>query len=224
MYCVYKHTAPNGKVYIGMTGRNPIRRWGAGNNYLKQRHFGSAVKKYGWANFEHEVIREGLTKEEACKLEKELIAKFKSNNPKFGYNLSTGGECGASGVVPTAETRKKWSEQRKGRGLGRHLSEETKKKLSAWNKGRYAGEKHPFYGKHWTPEQRKMLSNAHIGKQIGKDNPKARKVLNIDKNEVFDTLTAAANSVSRVPSGLLYSIKNGTKCGGYRWAYYYEKE
>lgn len=27
MYSVYKHTAPNGKVYIGITGKDPEKRW-----------------------------------------------------------------------------------------------------------------------------------------------------------------------------------------------------
>ena len=26
-FTVYKHTSPNGKVYIGITMQNPIRRW-----------------------------------------------------------------------------------------------------------------------------------------------------------------------------------------------------
>lgn len=27
MYCVYKHTSPNGKVYIGITKKKPNDRW-----------------------------------------------------------------------------------------------------------------------------------------------------------------------------------------------------
>ena len=26
-YCVYKHTSPSGKVYIGITRNDPIKRW-----------------------------------------------------------------------------------------------------------------------------------------------------------------------------------------------------
>lgn len=29
-YSVYKHTFPNGKVYIGMTGQEPEKRWANG--------------------------------------------------------------------------------------------------------------------------------------------------------------------------------------------------
>lgn len=34
-YCVYKHTSPSGKCYIGITRQNPIKRWGQdGCNYV----------------------------------------------------------------------------------------------------------------------------------------------------------------------------------------------
>lgn len=32
MYTVYKHTTPSGKVYIGITGQKPERRWQNGNH------------------------------------------------------------------------------------------------------------------------------------------------------------------------------------------------
>ena len=36
-FCVYKHTCPNGKVYIGITGKKPKHRWGKdGSGYKKQ--------------------------------------------------------------------------------------------------------------------------------------------------------------------------------------------
>lgn len=33
MYSVYKYTAPNGKVYIGITGKDPEKRWLNGRGY-----------------------------------------------------------------------------------------------------------------------------------------------------------------------------------------------
>lgn len=92
-YCVYKHTSPSGKVYIGQTGRNPEARWGNnGYCYHSSPYFKSAIDRYGWSNFEHEVLYTGLTKDEACKLEVELIAKYNSNDRRYGYNLTSGGE------------------------------------------------------------------------------------------------------------------------------------
>lgn len=62
MYTVYKHTTPSGKVYIGATGQNPKHRWNNGKGYMHNRRFCDAIRKYGWGNIEHEVIRTGLDK------------------------------------------------------------------------------------------------------------------------------------------------------------------
>lgn len=94
-FCVYKHTNKiNGKVYIGQTryGNNPIARWGkTGNCYKNSFYFYNAIKKYGWDNFEHEILYNNLTVEEANYYEQLEIEKYNSNNPEFGYNLNTGG-------------------------------------------------------------------------------------------------------------------------------------
>lgn len=69
-YNAYKHTAPNGKVYIGITGVAPKRRWANGNGYRNQTLFYRAIKKYGWENINSEILFEGLNKEEAEKKKK----------------------------------------------------------------------------------------------------------------------------------------------------------
>ena len=73
---------------------------------------------------------------------------------------------------------------------GKHLSEETRKKISsaqkgrpAWNKGKkmseefcrknsesHKGEKNSFYGKRHSEETKKKLSETRKGKHLGKDN------------------------------------------------------
>ena len=72
-YCVYKHTAPNGKVYIGITSQDVLARWNHGNGYKNNKHFFSAIVKYGWDNIRHEILYDDLTKEDACKKEIGLI-------------------------------------------------------------------------------------------------------------------------------------------------------
>ena len=42
-YCVYKHTSPSGKVYIGQTSINPLDRWQNGKGYKKQAFY-NAIK------------------------------------------------------------------------------------------------------------------------------------------------------------------------------------
>lgn len=134
-YCVYKHTAPNGKVYIGITSRNPRERWRNGGGYYQNSHFKSAIDAYGWDNIQHEILVDGLTKKEACEIEKELIAKYKSNFREYGYNKSAGGENPAEGVKHSAEARAKQSAAH----MHYRPSEATKKKISEAKKGRPNG-------------------------------------------------------------------------------------
>ena len=93
LYIVYKHTNQvNNKVYIGITCRKPHRRWGSrGQNYSSNEFFYNDIKKFGWDNFKHEILIHGLTPEQASMWEIKLIAFYKSNNPKCGYNRDRGG-------------------------------------------------------------------------------------------------------------------------------------
>lgn len=127
-YTVYKHTSPSGKVYIGITSKKPEKRWDNGKGYRDCPHMSRAVAKYGWNNFTHEILAEGLSKEDAEATEIRLIAEFKSNNGDFGYNADLGGN--APGRASEA-TRRKMSLSRR----GRKVSDETRRKLSESHKG-----------------------------------------------------------------------------------------
>ena len=62
-YCVYMHTNKiNGKRYVGQTCKKPEYRWVNGKGYKGSPHFFSAIQKYGWNNFEHQIIAEKLSK------------------------------------------------------------------------------------------------------------------------------------------------------------------
>lgn len=101
-YVVYKHINKfNKKVYIGVT--NDInRRWR--NNGIEykppkkenptHRSFWNAIKKYGWKNFDHIILEEDLSKDEAFLKEKEYIKMYDSTNKTKGYNISKGGNGG----------------------------------------------------------------------------------------------------------------------------------
>jgi len=98
-YKVYMHkNKVNGKVYIGQTSRELHRRWDNGNGYKKCTLFNRAIQKYGWDNFDHILLDENLTKEEADIKEREYIKKYKSYIPQFGYNISMGG-AGLTGAT-----------------------------------------------------------------------------------------------------------------------------
>lgn len=117
-YTVYMHEhRENNKRYIGITCQNPRKRWGNGKNYKPSSYFRNAIDKYGWDMFRHEILYTNLTKEEACKLEQELIQKYKTNDRRYGYNNSIGGEIGTLGNKHklSDETKEKMSKAKKGK-------------------------------------------------------------------------------------------------------------
>lgn len=174
-FSVYMHTNTiNGKKYVGITSKEPNRRWkGNGSGYRNNEHFWNAIQKYGWDNFEHYVIYQELSLDEASSIEKELITKYNTNNPNFGYNLTSGGEYGqelsdesrrkmsdkAKNRVITEEWRQHLSEARIGRvpwNKGVSLSEEQRAKISESVKGR----------KHNAASIEKMQMNCYKNKAV----------------------------------------------------------
>lgn len=159
-YSIYMHKTPNNKVYIGLTSMEPRRRWLNGKGYRNQTLFFRAINKYGWENIEHLILFEGLNKEEAEKLEIELIGQYQSTNPKYGYNIQNGGFA----AKHSEETKKKLSDLKKGvpftdqhqlnlsiagKGkkpsmgmLGKKMTEETKNKMSKSHKGKSQSPEH----------------------------------------------------------------------------------
>ena len=157
-YTVYMHKNKiNDKVYIGITKQKINSRWRKGKGY-KECKFRNAIDKYGWDNFEHIILFEHLSKESACNKEMELIKKYNSNDRNFGYNVSTGGDSGAIG------THRKMSDEHKEKDRIVHLGEKN---------GMYGrkGAKHPSYGKHLSDETKRKMSEklkGHIPWNKGK--------------------------------------------------------
>ena len=89
-WIVYKHTSPSGGVYIGITHQKPEKRWNNGKGYKKHPYFFNAIVKYGWNNFQHEILFINLSKEEADEKERELIKLYRSGGKC--YNINDGGE------------------------------------------------------------------------------------------------------------------------------------
>jgi len=130
IYSLYVHTFPNGKVYVGITSRDPEERWEYGCGYLKVRKDGRpiqpkiyyAIKKYGWYNVKSTVLLQSKFKDEIEKQERYFITEvYHSDQTKFGYNVDRGGSfCG-------------------------RVSESTRKLQSKI----FSGKNNPQYGKHY---------------------------------------------------------------------------
>lgn len=144
MYSLYVHVnKTNHKAYFGITSRKPERRWANGNGYKQNAHFYSAIQKYGWDGFNHIVLRNDLTKEEACEKERTYIAEFDTSNPLSGYNNDLGGI--ANGKMSDATKRKLSASHR-----ALYADPKMKKRISDVQKKRFSN-----------PSERQRLSDAH---------------------------------------------------------------
>lgn len=94
-WLIYKHTNRiNGKVYIGQskyTWKKINDRWQSGRGYGISTRIGLAIKKYGWENFSHDLIEEGIETQELAN-EREIYWIREYNSYAEGYNSTFGGK------------------------------------------------------------------------------------------------------------------------------------
>ena len=90
-YTLYMHISPSTKYYIGITKLDVDKRWKNGKGYKTNKYFYRAIQKYGWENFEHIILFEDLSKDEAENLEIYYIQKYNSTDNNYGYNKAPGG-------------------------------------------------------------------------------------------------------------------------------------
>ena len=109
MWTVYIHTnLINGKKYVGITSNPVKKRWRNGYGYSENLPIGRAIRKYGWENFDHEIIADNLDEDDAKKMEQELIKSYNTTDDKYGYNVTVGGD-GIKGFKHSEASRAKLS-------------------------------------------------------------------------------------------------------------------
>lgn len=209
----------NEKRYIGITGRSVEQRWCNGNGYYGNTHFYSAIKKYGWDNFEHIILFSHLSEEEACALERKYIEQYKTADPDYGYNIALGG----NGVGRCSEeTKRKISESHK----GMTYSDETKRKISESR----IGEKNWRYGKSLSDETKKKISEANRGKKLSEEACKkigfahSIKTHQYDKDGIYIQSFNSAHEAERclsIDADCIQHCCTGKHktSGGYIWRY-----
>lgn len=215
-YCVYKHTCPNGKMYIGITS-NIENRWGAmGIQYASCINLFYAIRKYGWINIKHEILHNNLCKEDAEKLEIEYIAKYKTTDPRYGYNMTSGG----AGVLNHSGYRR----------VNQYTLDG--KLVKTYNNIREATKEIGVADGVISSVCRKKKGHKTIkgfifryeGDSLDLDllaRPDCTSVFQIDENKniinKFNSVAAAAREIHADGGSLSRAIKNHHKCRGYYW-------
>lgn len=156
-----------------------------------------------------ELIKDGMTNDEANLLEIEYIKSYKEKGVVL-YNLTDGGE-GTLNHKPvfTDEWKKKLSEAKSGDNFkgeknsfyGKKHTEETKKILSEQRKGKMVGVKNPFYGKKHTNETKTIL--AKNASERFKDKPKSEE----QKRKMSISATGKKHNKERIEQNRLLQSK-----------------
>lgn len=190
-YVLYEHrNKVNGKRYIGITNNTTKRWYGKGKHYKECHHFWAAIQKYGWDAFDHIVLIYDLSLKEASDLEIHFISKYRTCEKAYGYNIMPGGAS-----TPSM--------------LGKHHSEETKRKMREAQLGRTISE-----------EQKKRQSKAMTGLMVGSRNHKSRAVRCVNTGEVFESQRIAAQAKGVLQSKI-WKCCNGeaSHTHGLKWEY-----
>ena len=141
-FFVYMHRLKeDGRVYIGQSCSSSLGERSGSNGYRYKgcTKFYNAIQRYGWDAFDHIVLADNLTLEEANQLEASYITQYDSINN--GFNIYEGGR----NHLYTVEQRYQMSERMKGEknpNYGKPRSEETKQKIGKANAISQIGNKH----------------------------------------------------------------------------------
>lgn len=235
-YKVYKLASPSGKIYIGITKQPISKRFMNGRGYKSCPAMNNAIQKYGWENIKHEILFDGLSKEQAEQKEIELIAFYKSNQKEYGYNIENGGNAPGT---HSEETKRKISAGNKGRIVSKESIEKFKETMR--KKGGRFGDKNTFYGKHHSEKVKREHSEFMKGNSYNKghhhseeykrmkskqmhekykdgNNPRCKKIYQISDNKVIEypSLRTAAKAIGKSPSWLCKRVNDNNNK---EWSY-----
>ena len=214
---IYKLTSPSGKSYIGQSQRmkSRIRDYELGN-CSGQTHLYHAILKYGFDNFEVEVLwkaknvkRIGNISVLLDALEKGYIKRY--NSIDEGYNLKAGGANGKY----SKESRAKMSKSQKGRIISMRQRQLTSKTMMGVKK---------------TIEHSRNISLGLKGKRASKSkiiNMRNARINPLEQYSLDGVYIKTWNSAHEVHRDL--GINRGNVCsasrgerlsaGGYKWIY-----
>jgi hypothetical protein len=216
-HCIYRHLKPNGEVfYIGI-GKDLKRAY---NKHSRTKWWKKVVNKYG---YEVQILKSGLSKEEACELEIILISWYGRKDLEQGLliNMTDGGE---GTLNKSLEVRKKISDGQKGElnhmfgkfgelngNFGNRWSDEQRQKASELLKERYKENPHLVENmklRKASDETRKKISE-NANKPCNCEHYFSKEVLNLQTGIVHCSSAEAADTYGFKRS-TLKSMLNGT--------------
>lgn len=181
----------NGKIYVGQTIR-PIKRRleeHRSGESSKCRALYSAIKKYGWKNFEKDWYE---CPDEDLNFDEELLIREMGTISPNGYNLREGGG-----------SRGKHSDESKQKmrvaALGKTRSEETKQRC----KEAKAGKNHPMYGKTRSKKSKQKQSVSvtgernHMYGKIGEKHHNSKRIYQYELDGTFIDSFASGKEAGR---------------------------
>lgn len=169
MVGIYKITSPSGRIYIGLS-YNIEQRWRAHRSGASRCHtLKNSFKKYGFENHQLSVLHElpeDVSEEIICEYEMLYIHLYKECGVKMA-NQKMGGQKGGKGNVLSKEQREAIGKRSKGNTYRRgvKLSQETIEKMKKALKGRKVWNE----GKHLHEETKKKLSDFNKGKKLSEE-------------------------------------------------------
>ncbi len=192
-YYVYTHLNPTTKdiFYVGIgKGNRAYNKWAGRNKF-----WNNYVNKHG---FEVELIAEGLTRNQALKIEEKLIAHMGRRQIDEGgilVNRSTGGDGGGS-YTHTEEFKQKLSKERMGKKRKPH-SDEAKKKISkaqqgkliTWNKPVLQYDKNGNFIREWKSAKQASIETG--------------------AKSIYEVASGYKNQLYKTSGGYVWKYKNG---------------
>ena len=213
---IYKITSPHNKIYIGQSIDCLKRKHYYKNLKCKQQtKLYNSIKKYGWDKHYFEIVHQ-CSKDDLNELEIYYIELFQCFNNDFGLNLTTGGNH----PNYSDETKEKMRSMK----IGTKHKPETKNKMRISHLGnKYClGNLHSEATKKKMSDSHKLIDTWWMRGTFGGKNHASKKVIDIETNIIYDTVSEAALNnnlkTSTLSAMLIGQNKNKTNLQ------YYEKD
>ena len=212
----------NGKKYVGQTIKTLKQRYSdhISESYNEKRcgyntHFHKAIRKYGIKNFSLEILHIA-DKYSLDLLEIYYIEKWNLLDRNFGYNSAIGGMSGNRFINKTDEEMKE---------IGRKISE-TKIGDKNHNYGKdLSGKSNPMYGRHLSRETKEKMSKQRQGKNHPMAKRVAQYDLNGNLIKIWDYAKQISKELGInyiTLNDYLNDRRKTHEYKGYIWRYYNE--